>query len=179
MSLFMQLVSRFHKNPAAHGTVVSAVSERLFPTVERKTVKEWGFNLSVSVLYVTVGAIAAVVGDFLGEKLRAGLHGSLINLKIGKTGGVARDSAATLLSLLIFDFFYYWWHRSEHKHPGHWAIHKLHHLDPGTQRVYEFSPSLARGCGTHSHDHDPDGHLVLALTAGRGPGRVRNDRDVC
>jgi sterol desaturase/sphingolipid hydroxylase (fatty acid hydroxylase superfamily) len=77
------------------------------------------------------GAIAAIVGDLIGEKLSAGLHGGLINLKIGRTGGIARDLAATLLSILIFDFFYYWYHRSEHKYPGLWVMHKLHHLDPG------------------------------------------------
>ena len=133
MSLLMQVVSDFTKSLPlmALWCVVFAVLERLFPAVERKAVKEWGFNLSVSVLYMMVGAIAAVVGEFIGEKLRAGLHGGLINLKIGKTGGIAQDLAATLLSILIFDFFYYWWHRSEHKYPGLWAMHKLHHLDPG------------------------------------------------
>jgi sterol desaturase/sphingolipid hydroxylase (fatty acid hydroxylase superfamily) len=133
MSLTMQVMSGFAQSLLlmAVWCVVFAVLERLFPAVERKAVKEWGFNLSVSVLYMTVGAIAAVVGDFIGEKLRTGLHGGLINLKMAKTGGIARDFAATLLSLLIFDFFYYWWHRSEHKYPGLWAIHKLHHMDPG------------------------------------------------
>ena len=133
MSLTMQVVYGFAQSLLlmAVWCVVFAVLERLFPAVERKAVKEWGFNLSVSVLYMTVGAIAAVVGDFIGEKLKTGLHGGLINLKMAKTGGIARDFAATLLSLLIFDFFYYWWHRSEHKYPGLWAIHKLHHMDPG------------------------------------------------
>ena len=133
MDLIMQVVSGFTKNLPllALWCVVFAVLERMFPAVERKPAKEWGFNLSVSVLYMAFGAIAAVVGDLIGEKLRAGLHGGLINLKIGKPGGIARDLAATLLSILIFDFFYYWWHRSEHKYPGLWAMHKLHHLDPG------------------------------------------------
>jgi sterol desaturase/sphingolipid hydroxylase (fatty acid hydroxylase superfamily) len=133
MSHIMQVVSGFTESLVllALWCMVFAVLERLFPAVERKAVKEWGFNLSVSVLYMTVGAIAAVVGSFIGEKLRAGVHGGLINLKIGKTGSIARDLAATLLSLLIFDFFYYWWHRSEHRFPELWAIHKLHHMDPG------------------------------------------------
>ena len=133
MDLIMQVVSGFTKNLPllALWCVVFAVLERMFPAVERKPAKEWGFNLSVSVLYMAFGAIAAVVGDLIGEKLRAGLHGGLINLQIGKPGGIARDLAATLLSILIFDFFYYWWHRSEHKYPGLWAMHKLHHLDPG------------------------------------------------
>src|ERR1700735_1281067 len=98
MSLIMQVVSGFIKSLPliALWYVVFAVLERLFPAVERKAVKEWGFNLSVSVLYMMVGAIAAVVGEFIGEKLRAGLHGGLINLKIGKTGGIAQDLAATL-----------------------------------------------------------------------------------
>jgi sterol desaturase/sphingolipid hydroxylase (fatty acid hydroxylase superfamily) len=132
MNLMMQVVSGFTKGLPllALWCVVFAVLERMFPAVERKAVKEWRFNLSVSVLYMIVGAIAAVVGHLIGEKLRAGLHGGLIDLKIGKTGSIARDLAATLLSLLIFDFFYYWWHRSEHTYPGLWAIHKLHHLDP-------------------------------------------------
>ncbi len=127
----MQVVSGFTKGLPllALWCVVFAVLERMFPAVELKAAKEWRFNLSVSVLYMAVGAIAAVVGDLIGEKLR-GFHGGLIDLKIGKTGGIARDLAATLLSLLIFDFFYYWWHRSEHRYPGLWAIHKLHHLDP-------------------------------------------------
>ncbi len=111
--------------------VVFAVLERLFPAVARKTAKEWGFNFSVSVLYVIVGTLAAAAGNFIGEKLRAEFHGGLIDLRIGKTGGIAGDIAATLLSLLIFDFFYYWWHRSEHRFPELWAIHKLHHMDPG------------------------------------------------
>ena len=133
MNLIMQVVSGFTKSLPlmALWCVVFGVLERMFPAVERKAVKKWGFNLSVSVLYMAVGAIAAVVGDLIGEKLRAGLHGGLINLKIGKNGGIARDLAATLLSILIFDFFYYWWHRSEHKYPALWAMHKLHHLDPG------------------------------------------------
>jgi sterol desaturase/sphingolipid hydroxylase (fatty acid hydroxylase superfamily) len=133
MSLMMQAVSGFTKSLPllALWCVVFAVLERRFPAVERKAAKEWRFNLSVSILYMTVGAIAAVVGDLIGQKLRLGLHGGLINLKIGKTGGIGRDLAATLLSLLVFDFFYYWWHRSEHIYPGLWAIHKLHHLDPG------------------------------------------------
>ena len=133
MSLIMQVVSGFTKSLPlmALWCVVFVVLERLFPAVEHKPVKEWRFNLSVSVLYMMVGAIAAVVGELIGEKLRAGFHVGLINLKVGKTGGIARDLAATLLSLLIFDFFYYWWHRSEHKYPWLWAVHKLHHLDPG------------------------------------------------
>ena len=133
MSHIMQVVSGFTESLVllALWCVVFAVLERLFPAVERKTTKEWGFNLSVSALYMTVGAIAAAVGSLIGEKLRTGFHGGLINLKIGKTGGIARDIAATLLSLLIFDFFYYWWHRSEHRFPQLWAIHKLHHMDPG------------------------------------------------
>ena len=133
MSLVMQVASDFTKSLPllALWCVVFAVLERLFPAVEHKAAKEWRFNLSVSLLYMAVGTIAAVVGGLIGEKLRAGLHGGLINLKIGKIGGIARDLAATLLSLLIFDFFYYWWHRSEHKYPGLWAVHKLHHLDPG------------------------------------------------
>jgi sterol desaturase/sphingolipid hydroxylase (fatty acid hydroxylase superfamily) len=133
MSLVMQVVSGVTKTLPlmALWWLVFAVLERLFPAVERKAVKEWGFNLSVSIVYVIVGTIAAVVGTLIGEKLRGGLHGGLITLRIGKTGSIARDIAATLLSLLIFDFFYYWWHRSEHKFSGLWAIHKLHHLDPG------------------------------------------------
>lgn len=133
MSLVMQVASDFSKSLPllALWCVVFAVLERLFPAVEHKAAREWRFNLSVSLLYMAVGTIAAVVGDLIGKKLRAGLHGGLINLKIGKTGGIARDLAATLLSLLIFDFFYYWWHRSEHKYPWLWAVHKLHHLDPG------------------------------------------------
>jgi sterol desaturase/sphingolipid hydroxylase (fatty acid hydroxylase superfamily) len=133
MSLMMQVVSGFINGLPllALWCVLFGVLERLFPAVERKPAKEWGFNLSVSGLYMLVGAIAAVIGNLIGEKLRAGLHGGLINLKIGRTGGIARDIAATLLSLLVFDFFYYWWHRSEHKFPGLWAVHKLHHLDPG------------------------------------------------
>jgi sterol desaturase/sphingolipid hydroxylase (fatty acid hydroxylase superfamily) len=132
MNLLMQVVSGFTKGLPllALWCVVFAVLERMFPAVELKAVKEWRFNLSVSILYMVVGALAVVVGDLIGEKLRAGLHGGLIDLRIGKTGCIARDFAATLLSLLIFDFFYYWWHRSEHKYPGLWAIHKLHHLDP-------------------------------------------------
>ena len=132
MNLMMQVVSGFTKGLPllALWCVVFGVLERMFPAVELKAVKKWGFNLSVSVLYMAVGAIAAVVGDLIGKNLRAGLHGGLIDLKIGKTGGIARDLAATLLSLLIFDFFYYWWHRSEHTYRGLWAIHKLHHLDP-------------------------------------------------
>jgi sterol desaturase/sphingolipid hydroxylase (fatty acid hydroxylase superfamily) len=110
---------------------VFAVLEQIFPAVERKSVKEWGFNLSVSALYLVVGAVAAVVGNLMGAALRAGFHGGWINLKLGKSGGVARDIAATLVSLLVFDFFYYWWHRSEHTYPSLWAIHKLHHMDPG------------------------------------------------
>jgi sterol desaturase/sphingolipid hydroxylase (fatty acid hydroxylase superfamily) len=133
MGLMMQVVSGFINGLPllALWCVVFGVLERLFPAVERKPAKEWGFNLSVSGLYMLVGAIAAVIGNLIGEKLRAGFHGGLINLKIGRTGGIARDLAASLLSLLVFDFFYYWWHRSEHKFPGLWAIHKLHHLDPG------------------------------------------------
>ena len=133
MSLVMQVVSDFAKSLPllALWCVVFAVLERLYPAVEHKAAKEWRFNLSVSLLYMAVGTIAAVAGGLIGEKLRAGLHGGLIHLKIGKTGGIARDIAATLLSLLIFDFFYYWYHRSEHKYPWLWAIHKLHHLDPG------------------------------------------------
>jgi sterol desaturase/sphingolipid hydroxylase (fatty acid hydroxylase superfamily) len=133
MSLFMQVVSGFAKSLPllALWCVVFAVLERLFPAVEHKAAKEWRFNLSVSLLYMAVGTIAAVAGGLIGEKLRAGLHGGLIHLEIGKTGGIARDIAATLLSLLIFDFFYYWYHRSEHTYPWLWAIHKLHHLDPG------------------------------------------------
>ena len=118
MSLFMQVLYGFTKGLPllALWCVVFAVLERLFPAVEHKAAKEWRFNLSVSVLYVAIGSIAAVVvGDLMGEKLRAGLHGGLIHLEIEKTGGIARDIAATLLSLLIFDFFYYWWHRSEHR----------------------------------------------------------------
>ena len=94
MSLIMQVVSGFTKGLPllALWCVVFAVLERMFPAVERKAVKEWRFNLSVSVLYMAVGAIAAVVGDLIGEKLRAGLHGGLIDLKIGKTGGIARIS---------------------------------------------------------------------------------------
>jgi sterol desaturase/sphingolipid hydroxylase (fatty acid hydroxylase superfamily) len=133
MSLLMQAATGFAKSLPllALWCVVFAVLERLFPAVERKATKEWRFNLSVSLLYMVVGAIAAVVGDLIGQKLRLGLHGGLISLKLGKTGGLGRDIAATLLSLLVFDFFYYWWHRSEHTYPGLWAIHKLHHLDPG------------------------------------------------
>ena len=133
MSHIMQVVSGFTESLGllALWCVVFALLERLFPAVERKPVKEWGFNLSVSVLYMATGAVAAVVGNLIGEKLRTWFHGGLINLKIGKNGGIAQDIAATLLSLLIFDFFYYWWHRSEHRYPGLWAIHKLHHMDPG------------------------------------------------
>ena len=133
MTLLMQVVSGFTKSLPllAVWCVVFAVLERLFPAVEHKAAKEWRFNLSVSLLYMAVGTIAAVAGGLIGEKLRAVLHGGLINLRIGKPGGIARDLAATLLSLLVFDFFYYWYHRSEHKYPWLWAIHKLHHLDPG------------------------------------------------
>ena len=98
MSLFMQVVSGFTKGLPllALWCVVFAVLERLFPAVEHKAAKEWRFNLSVSIfLHVVIGSIAAVVGDLMGEKLRAGLHGGLIHLEIEKTGGIARDIAAT------------------------------------------------------------------------------------
>ncbi len=73
MNLIMQVVSGFTKSLPlmALWCVVFAVLERMFPAVERKAVKEWGFNLSVSVLYMTVGAIAAVVGELIGETERA------------------------------------------------------------------------------------------------------------
>ena len=161
MNLTMQVVSGFAKGLPllALWCVVFAVLERIFPSVELKAAKEWRFNLSVSLLYMAVGAIAVVVGDLIREKLRAGLHAGLIDLKIGKTGGIARDIAATLLSLLIFDF-------STTGDPlGAYLSRALGYpqaASPGSgnQRVHEFPPSLARGCGTHSSDHDPDGHPV-------------------
>jgi len=120
---FLPLIARWY--------VVFGLLERFFPAVEHKPLKGWAFNISVSVLYVAVGAIAAGVGALIGGRLKAGLHGGLIDLKIGNTSSIAGGLVATLLSLLIFDFFYYWWHRSEHKYPALWAIHKLHHMDPG------------------------------------------------
>jgi sterol desaturase/sphingolipid hydroxylase (fatty acid hydroxylase superfamily) len=111
--------------------VVFGLLERFFPAVEHKPLKGWAFNISVSVVYMAVGAIAAGIGTLIGGRLKAGLHGGLIDLKIGNTNDFAGGLAATLLSILIFDFFYYWWHRSEHKYPALWAIHKLHHMDPG------------------------------------------------
>jgi sterol desaturase/sphingolipid hydroxylase (fatty acid hydroxylase superfamily) len=108
-----------------------AVLERFFPAVEHKPIKGWIFNISVSVLYVAVGALAGCVAALIGGKLKPLLHGGLIDLKIGNRNSIVGDLEATLLSILIFDFFYYWWHRSEHKCSALWAIHKLHHMDRG------------------------------------------------
>lgn len=109
--------------------VVFAGLERLFPAAEHKSLKGWLFNISVSVLHVSTGMLAGIVGAVIGRELKAVLGGGLIDLRISDTSGVLGGLAATLLSLLVFDFFYYWWHRSQHTIPALWAVHKLHHLD--------------------------------------------------
>jgi sterol desaturase/sphingolipid hydroxylase (fatty acid hydroxylase superfamily) len=35
--------------------------------------------------------------------------------------------AASLVSLIIYDFFYYWFHRLQHKIPFLWHFHSIHH----------------------------------------------------
>jgi len=109
--------------------VLFATLERFVPAAEHKSLKGWVFNVSVSVLHVATGVVAGIVGAMIGQKLRAIFGGGLIDLKISDTSSFWGGLMATLLSLLVFDFFYYWWHRSQHKIPMLWAIHKLHHLD--------------------------------------------------
>jgi sterol desaturase/sphingolipid hydroxylase (fatty acid hydroxylase superfamily) len=111
--------------------VILAVLERLFPAVEHKSAKGWIFNLATSVLYISVGALAIGLGALITGALKHHVQVGLIDLRISDTDTVRGAVAATLLSLFIFDFFYYWWHRSQHKYPALWAIHKLHHLDEG------------------------------------------------
>jgi sterol desaturase/sphingolipid hydroxylase (fatty acid hydroxylase superfamily) len=110
---------------------VFAVLERLFPATDHKSYRGWMFNGAASVLYIAVGTLAGAAGIFIGEKVKDYIHGALIDLRIGNTQGIAGAVAATMLSLFVFDFFYYWWHRSQHKYPALWAIHKLHHMDEG------------------------------------------------
>jgi sterol desaturase/sphingolipid hydroxylase (fatty acid hydroxylase superfamily) len=109
--------------------VIFLVLERLFPAVEHKSLRGWTFNLATGVLYLTAGTLASGIGALIGGAIKARLGLGLIDLRISHTDTVLGAIAATLLSLLIFDFFYYWWHRSQHRYPALWAIHKLHHLD--------------------------------------------------
>jgi len=106
---------------------VFAALERLSPAVAHKPLRRWVFNIATAVFYMLIGGVAAVIGGMV----KAALHGGLIDLRIRNTTGILGGVAATLLFFLIFDFFYYWWHRTQHKLPALWAIHKLHHLDEG------------------------------------------------
>jgi sterol desaturase/sphingolipid hydroxylase (fatty acid hydroxylase superfamily) len=111
--------------------LIFVVLERLFPAVEHKSLRGWTFNLATGALYLVAGTLASGIGALIGTGIRTRLGLGLIDLRLSRTDTVLGAIAATLLSLFVFDFFYYWWHRSQHKYPALWAIHKLHHLDEG------------------------------------------------
>jgi sterol desaturase/sphingolipid hydroxylase (fatty acid hydroxylase superfamily) len=111
--------------------LILAVAERVFPATEHKSIRGWAFNLATTVLYLVASALAAGLSALLGEVIRAWLGGPLIDLRIRNVNTVLGTAVSTLLFLFVYDFFYYWWHRSQHRYPSLWAIHKLHHLDEG------------------------------------------------
>jgi sterol desaturase/sphingolipid hydroxylase (fatty acid hydroxylase superfamily) len=45
-------------------------------------------------------------------------------------GAVMPAPAYLVIYLLTYDFFYYWFHRSQHRYPALWRVHRLHHSDP-------------------------------------------------
>jgi sterol desaturase/sphingolipid hydroxylase (fatty acid hydroxylase superfamily) len=111
--------------------LVFVVLERLFPAVEHKSLRGWTFNLGTGALYLAAGTLASGIGALIASIIKHRLGLGLLDLRLSHTETVLGAIAATFLSLFVFDFFYYWWHRSEHKYPALWAIHKLHHLDEG------------------------------------------------
>lgn len=108
---------------------IFAAAEWLFPATGRKSMRGWVFNLATTILYLAGSALASGLGALIGAVIGRRLGGGLIDLRIPSADTAPGAIAATLLFLFIYDFFYYWWHRSQHKHPSLWAIHKLHHLD--------------------------------------------------
>lgn len=111
--------------------LIFAVLERVFPATEHKSIRGWTFNLAATVLYLVGSTLATVLAILIGEAVNARLGGGLIDLRIRHVSPVLAGIMTTLLFLFIYDFFYYWWHRSQHRYPFLWAIHKLHHLDEG------------------------------------------------
>jgi sterol desaturase/sphingolipid hydroxylase (fatty acid hydroxylase superfamily) len=49
-------------------------------------------------------------------------------------------------ALVLFDLWMYWWHRFNHRVPGLWRLHRVHHCDPHMDVTIAHRFILAKYC---------------------------------
>jgi len=113
--------------------VVLSVIERLFaPAGPRKSFKTWLLHLQITVFWSFVAgftfAFASIWSAALAHRFAFNL--GLINLRFAEGKGILALLGAVWVSAVAGDFFFYWYHRTAHKVPFLWNLHKLHHMDP-------------------------------------------------
>ena len=113
--------------------VLLSVIERLFsPAGPRKSLKRWFFHLQMNIFWSFVAVFTfgfatmatSAAARYLGFNL------GLIDLRFAEGKGILALLGAVLVSLIVGDFVFYWYHRTLHKVPFLWGLHKLHHMDP-------------------------------------------------
>jgi sterol desaturase/sphingolipid hydroxylase (fatty acid hydroxylase superfamily) len=107
------------------------VFEQLAPIGPNKDIATWFVNLRINIVYIFT---ATMVGMFIVAPMLSALSkhvtSGLVDLTFLSHYGVWGLIATFVLSLVVFDFFFYWYHRTMHKFPFLWQIHKVHHIDP-------------------------------------------------
>jgi len=107
--------------------------ERFFrPAGPRKSLKSWFLHLRIYLFFTFLGGIAGALGTIAAVALARylGFNLGLIDLRFAGGKGLLALLGALWVSLAAHDFFFYWYHRTMHKVPFLWQIHKMHHMDP-------------------------------------------------
>jgi sterol desaturase/sphingolipid hydroxylase (fatty acid hydroxylase superfamily) len=105
--------------------------EQLAPIGPNKDTTTWFVNLRINIVYIfTATLVGALLMPPLLSVLNKHFSLGLLDLTFLSRYGALGLVATFALSLVVFDFFFYWYHRTMHRFPVLWQIHKVHHIDP-------------------------------------------------
>lgn len=112
--------------------ILLSLIERLFPPAgPRKSLRNYFLHLQINIFYGFVSGIATVLALLVTTTIvqRLGISLGLIDLRLAHGKGILALIGTVWLSAIAGDFFFYWYHRTLHKVPFLWALHKMHHMD--------------------------------------------------
>jgi sterol desaturase/sphingolipid hydroxylase (fatty acid hydroxylase superfamily) len=113
--------------------VLLSVIERLFaPAGPRKSLKTWFLHLQINIFWSFVAGFTFAFTGIWSAALahHFGFHLGLFDLRFADGKGILQLLGAVWISFVAGDFFFYWYHRTAHRIPFLWELHKLHHMDP-------------------------------------------------
>lgn len=111
------------------------VAEQIRPVHRRPRLRDYGFNILISLSTTCLALPIGMTAGVLSKKLSGFLPWDRIDFSyshiadVPAVGPALQVGAMIFMPLFVHDFWFYWAHRIEHRVKFLWEFHKIHHSD--------------------------------------------------